>query len=229
MSFRAVLFDLDDTLLDDRGAMADAVLCFRRSHGLGGDESGQAIVLRWDSVGRELWRRMALGELTLIAQRRIRLQQVFHLTLGDSELDALFESYLECYEQNWRLLPGAECLLNATAHVPRAVVTNCHAPQALKKLRRVGLDDTFDAVITPEKCGGARKPDPAPFRHALSLLAALPAETIMIGDNEVADLAPARSLGMQAVQVHNDLRSVLAEVEAMRSLEKISYQQARSK
>jgi putative hydrolase of the HAD superfamily len=217
MTVRAVLFDLDDTLLDDRGAMADAVLLFRQRHSLVGDAPDQVIAARWDSVGREVWRRMALGELSRAEQRRLRLRRVFELTASDSELDELFDSYLECYEKSWRLLPGAETLLSATAHLPRAIVTNCHGDQALKKLRQVGLDGVFRAVVTPESCGGARKPDAIPFTHALALLHASPSNAIMIGDNEEADLAPARSLGMHAVRVADDLQSVLAEVEKLSS------------
>ena len=115
---RALLIDLDDTLLDDRGAMADAVLAFRQKHGLCNEEGDDFISARWDSIGREVWRKLALGELTFVEQRRIRLRETFLLTLSDIEADELFESYLECYERSWRLLPGADLFLERTSHLP---------------------------------------------------------------------------------------------------------------
>lgn len=114
----ALLVDLDDTLLDDRGAMAAAVLMFRDKHGLAPDEADGALTTRWDEVGRVLWRRLARGEVTLQAQRRIRLREVFSLSLADADADALFADYLHCYEQCWTLQPGANEFLRLTAHLP---------------------------------------------------------------------------------------------------------------
>lgn len=200
---RALLLDLDDTLLDDRGAMADAVQAFRAKHGLSKSESEDLTAARWDSIGREVWRKMALGELSFIEQRRVRLRETFLLTLSDAEADQLFESYLECYQQSWRLLPGVDVFLERTAHLPRAIVTNGHGPQARKKLSLLGLGEVFDAVVTPDDCGGARKPDLRIFRHALDLLDVAPHEVMMIGDNEEADIAPALALGMRCFHVRH--------------------------
>jgi putative hydrolase of the HAD superfamily len=212
MTVRAALFDLDDTLLDDRGAMADAVLQFRDRHSLAIVESEEALAARWDAVGRELWRQMALGELSRQEQRRLRLQRVFGLALPDVDLDALFDSYLECYEKNWRLLPGVDLLISKTAHLRRAIVTNGHRPQAHKKLNRIGLEGVFDFVITPDDCSGAAKPELTPFKQALDLLGVSASEAVMIGDNEEIDLVPARSLGMRTILVKDDPRCVLKEL-----------------
>ena len=82
---RALLFDLDDTLLDDRGAMADAVLLLRRRHRLAPDAADDVLAEQWDSVGRDLWRRMERGELDLTGQRRERMRRVFDAGLSDSD------------------------------------------------------------------------------------------------------------------------------------------------
>ena len=155
----ALLIDLDDTLLDDRGAMANAVLRFRDSHALARDEDDASLVALWDEAGRVLWRRLSLGELTLQEQRRIRLRQVFRLDLSDQAADGLFADYLMLYEQSWQLLPGAEDFLAATAHLRRVIMTNGHRLQAQRKLQKCGLENHFMALVTPEDCG-ARKPSP---------------------------------------------------------------------
>jgi HAD superfamily hydrolase (TIGR01549 family) len=197
----ALLIDLDDTLIDDRGAMAAAVLRFRSKHALLPDQQDSVVTARWDDVGRALWRRMVLGEVTFTEQRRARLREVFSMTLSDQEADALFADYLTFYEQSWVLLPGADEFLAATAHLPRAIVTNGYRPQAHKKLDRLGLAAHFTAVITPDDCG-ARKPDPKIFLHALQLLGVQPAQAMMIGDNMEADILPALALGMGVFHVN---------------------------
>jgi putative hydrolase of the HAD superfamily len=197
---RALLVDLDDTLLDDRGAMAAAVLRLRNQKRLAPETEDNALVQLWDSVGRDLWKAMGLGQISFLEQRRLRLRMVFHLELADEEADALFADYLVHYEDSWSLLPGATDFLNATAHLPRAIVTNGNKPQALRKITKLGLSHQFQAVVTPEDCG-ARKPDPRIFMHALSLLRVSPTEAVMIGDNMEADLVPAKALGMRTFHV----------------------------
>jgi putative hydrolase of the HAD superfamily len=193
----ALLIDLDDTLMDDRGAMAAAVLRFRTKHALLPHLQDGVVAARWDAAGRSLWRRLALGEVTFVEQRRLRLRDVFSLTLSDDEADALFADYLTFYEQSWALLPDTDQFLAATAHLSRAIVTNGSRLQAGKKLDTLGLMAHFAAVVTPDDCG-ARKPDPAMFLHALQLLGVEPAQAMMVGDNMETDIAPALALGMHA-------------------------------
>ena len=200
----ALLIDLDDTLIDDRGAMAAAVLRFRRSHSLAMHEQDAIVAERWDTVGRSLWRRLALGEVSFTEQRRMRLRETFSIVLTDEEADLLFSEYVKDYEQCWALLPGAEEFLVATAHLPRVIVTNGHRPQAHKKISMLGLTPHFRAVVTPDDCG-ARKPDPKIFQHALQLLGVKAGDALMVGDNHESDIAPALALGMQAFHVSSSV------------------------
>jgi putative hydrolase of the HAD superfamily len=196
----ALLIDLDDTLVDDRGAMAKSVLMFREKHRLVPNENDDSLVARWDEVGRELWHLLALGKVTFQEQRRIRLRRVFLPNLLDYEADALFEDYLTFYEQSWLVLPGAYEFLAATAHLPRVIVTNGHRPQVMRKLQKCGLTGQFKGVVTPDDCG-ARKPDAKIFTHALNLLHVHACDALMIGDNFETDIKPALALGMKAFHV----------------------------
>ena len=196
----AILVDLDDTLIDDRGAMADAVILFRKTHQLCLDEEDHVISSRWDEVGRSLWKRMSLGEVGFEEQRRIRLRRTFGLEIPDHEADSLFASYLTFYQASWRTLPGTDGFLLRTSHLPRAIVTNGKGRQARAKLEKLGLASHFEFVVTPDDCG-VRKPDARIFLHALRLLGVAPFDALMIGDNEEADIAPALALGMKAFHV----------------------------
>lgn len=199
---KAFLVDLDDTLLDDRRAMADAVLQLRAHRELAPGIEDDALIQLWDSVGRELWKGMGLGRIALVEQRRLRLRRVFELELTDDEADALFADYLVHYENAWSLLPGAQEFLDLTAHLPRVIVTNGNKPQVLRKLTMLDLTRQFQAVVTPEDCA-ARKPDSRMFLYALNLLGVKPKEAVMIGDNLEDDVLPAEALGMRAFHLNH--------------------------
>jgi putative hydrolase of the HAD superfamily len=195
-----LLIDLDDTLLDDRRAMAAAVLQLRERHRLVPNELDEAVASRWDATGRVLWARCAAGEITFDEQRRLRLRETFDLSAHEDQADAMFQEYLAFYEQHWALLPGARDFLASTAHLPRALVTNGRRQQVRRKLAMMALVAQFQAVVTPEDCG-FRKPDPRMFLYALERIGAVPQDALMIGDNLASDIAPALALGMKAFHV----------------------------
>ena len=197
---RALLLDLDDTLIDDRSAMAAAIVQLRAHMGLAPSQDNDAIAARWDAVGRSLWAQCAAGEISFAEQRRVRLRETFGIALADRQADALFEEYLRFYALHWGLLPGAAEFLAATAHLPRALVTNGHRAQVHKKLQALGLAHHFKVVVTPDDCG-AKKPDPHIFLHALEHLGVQPQNALMVGDNAISDIAPALALGMQVFHV----------------------------
>jgi len=74
-----------------------------------------------------------------------------------------------------------------------ACVTNKARPFTRALLEKTGLARYFDAVITPEDAG-ARKPDPAPFLAACAALGVTPAQAVAIGDS-LNDSEGARAAG----------------------------------
>src|SRR5207249_11481728 len=76
------------------------------------------------------------------------------------------------------------------------VVSDAPQPQVWLRLCDLGLQHTFDAVVTFDDTG-ERKPDPAPFREVLRRLAVTPGEALMIGDWAERDVVGGKSLGMK--------------------------------
>ncbi|MCE1247374.1 MAG: HAD family hydrolase [Firmicutes bacterium] len=79
-----------------------------------------------------------------------------------------------------------------------AWVSNYTTGMQIKKLKKMGLESTLDYLVTSEE-SGAEKPNPAPFRLALSFLGTPPENTLMIGDSYTDDMEPAVALGMPAI------------------------------
>jgi putative hydrolase of the HAD superfamily len=79
-----------------------------------------------------------------------------------------------------------------------AVVTDAPRLQAWLRLCQLNLHHFFDVVITHEDTR-KRKPDPEPFEKALETLKVNYDETIMVGDWVERDIVGAKLLGMKSV------------------------------
>jgi putative hydrolase of the HAD superfamily len=197
----ALLIDLDDTLIDDQGAMSLALLRVRKRHDLLPSVTDDELGGRWDDVGRKLRPRLEKGELTFLGQTRMRLFEVLTLSLAGDRSEEVFLDFLTCYEQSWALLPGALDFLVATSHLPRVILTNSSRPLARRKLEGSSISGSFTGLVTPDDCA-ASKPDPRIFLCALDLLRIQAQEALMIGDNMETDIKPALALGMRAFHVN---------------------------
>ena len=89
---RALILDLDDTLLDDRAATQQALSQFMLVHrALLGEESDTAALARWQQVSTRYWSQFQRGEISFPEQRRQRVRQFLQRSLSDAEADAAFE------------------------------------------------------------------------------------------------------------------------------------------
>lgn len=98
-----------------------------------------------------------------------------------------------------RPLPGVRAMLErlSTRHTLR-LVSNGAGDTQRRKMSSADLDDLFESVwISGEQ--GMEKPDPRLFLRALE--GASPTSAIMVGDDLVRDIQPARALGMGTVHV----------------------------
>jgi putative hydrolase of the HAD superfamily len=79
-----------------------------------------------------------------------------------------------------------------------AIVSDAPRMSVWTRLVSLGLDAFLDAVVTHDDTG-KKKPDPAPFRLALTRLGVAAEEAIMIGDWAERDIVGAKALGMRTV------------------------------
>lgn len=96
---------------------------------------------------------------------------------------------------------GAESLLrclHARRH-PMAVVTNGSKSQR-DKIEALNASRYFEAVLISGEVAIA-KPDPRIFRQALSRLNAAPGRSVFVGDSMEHDMAGARNAGMMTVYI----------------------------
>jgi putative hydrolase of the HAD superfamily len=204
MTAEAVLFDLDDTLYPyppcneagKAGAFAAA-----RDRGYDLDREDFDALYR---AGRREAKRDTDGTAAShgrVLYFRHGLREHAGGPAPDDALalsDAYWSSYLDAMEP----APGLERVLDDLAErgVAVGVVTNLTTRIQLRKLRRLGIGDRLDALVTSEEAG-REKPGSAPFTLALSRLDRSPSAAVMVGDNPVTDVAGANPLGIETVLV----------------------------
>jgi len=198
-----VVCDMDNTLFDLVGAKLEACRCVVDYLGAGDPE---ALFLQFLNgvYGFEDHRNIR-DYLEALGVYQPRTFEVCCRTYEDVKLD-LVEPY-----------PGVEetlrCLQDAGIRL--AVATDAESVQADRRLRKTGLIDFFEVVVTPE-VSGRRKPEPDSLLYALRRLDAAPEEAMMVGDSPRRDIAPGRQLGMvTAFAAYGDWRrSSAADVAA---------------
>ncbi len=79
-----------------------------------------------------------------------------------------------------------------------AVVSNTEDGRLRDALEAAGVTDLFDLLVDSRHVG-ARKPEPAIFRHALERLGVEPGEAAFVGDSYAHDALPALAAGLRAV------------------------------
>jgi HAD superfamily hydrolase (TIGR01549 family) len=202
---RAVLFDLDDTLIDhqhaSRAAMVGVRERFPAFRHLTLDELGAEHQRILDLLHHEV----ALGQRTIADARIDRYRRLFAFA-GDAgkHARAAAELHRRIYQASRRRVPGALELLHALhGRVKIAVVTNNTTEEQTEKLDKFGLAPLVDALVTSEAIGVA-KPDARIFVAALLRVECEPADAVMIGDSWAHDVIGATAIGMAAVWLNRN-------------------------
>lgn len=180
-AIRAVLFDLDGTLVDSEPLIAAALAETLARHGITWDPS---------DVGRVVGPPMT-----------VMIQRIAGVTTA--EADALFAEYATCYLERHaprtQPLEGAVDLLDALAGagLPLALVTNKHELSARRVLGYLGWSERFAAVCAADTVSRV-KPDAAHAVEAARALGVPPSAAAMVGDLDV-DMACGRDAGIARV------------------------------
>jgi len=196
----AVLFDIDDTLLDHGYAVEHGVLAFHRHFRDRLDEDLPAFTARWRALAAEHMGRFHAGICGYLDQRRARMVAVFEEVLDDDEADARFAVFLQAYSAAWRLFDDVvECLdgLGAAGHAV-GLVTNGERGQQNTKLAALGLADRFPVMYCPEPDMPA-KPRADIFLAACRALGEEPGACCYIGDHLHPDALAANAAGLRGI------------------------------
>jgi len=212
---RAVIFDMDDTLLDWSKREGNW-LELNQQHlkpihaylvGAGHtipDLAGMAEAyanqsrIAWEAINQREWDCPRQED---ILRETLRALHVEPESVDIEQVQRLFA---------WRLIPGVQPFDDSAevlkalreAGVKTGLVTNAAMPMWMRdaELQETGLLEYLDVRLTAGDVGKL-KPHPEPFRVAMQRLGVTPSEAVFVGDRVQDDVAGAQLAGMRAVWV----------------------------
>jgi putative hydrolase of the HAD superfamily len=103
-----------------------------------------------------------------------------------------------------QMLPGArDSLFRIGERYRLGLVTNGSSETQRAKLTALELTGLFDPLLISDEVG-FKKPDPRIFELALAACDVRPESVLFVGDDPVSDIAGAKAIGMQTLQVGHD-------------------------
>ncbi|MFJ9389635.1 HAD family hydrolase [Nocardioides sp. NPDC101246] len=192
----AIVFDLDDTLVDQAGAARRAVVGWAAEHGV----TGFDVADRWDAISGPHYQRYQRREISFEEQRRARAREFLEVEVDDREADALFAGYLTRYEAQWAAFDDAVPTLRRVreAGLRTVVLTNGDDAHQRLKLDLTGLAAEIDLLVSTSTLP-ASKPDLRAYLLTCERAGIAPGEALMVGNSLAHDVLGPIEAGLDAV------------------------------
>jgi putative hydrolase of the HAD superfamily len=203
---RAILFDLDDTILVAFGAAQSQ---WQRTIAHFADQlapiEATVIAAAIEAASTELWadpaRHKYWRHRTGAARRRIvatafaALAAAGHPVPAEAIGDALADAYNALHDEELSLFPDAHETLDRLKElgIKLALITNGAAEPQRAKVVCFALEHRFEGEH------GFGKPEERAYTHAMEVLGVGPGETWMVGDNLEWEIVAPQPLGIYAI------------------------------
>ena len=204
MKIQHIFFDLDNTLWDHR---KNAYLTIKDLFGK------EEITLKYSidfeefhsvyhEINERLWEQIRDGEIDKEYLRKHRFYDTFkRFGIDDLELSMFFEEHFLDKILNYNhLVESADIVLeylkakNYTLHV----ISNGFQEVTERKCILSKIDHYFNTITSADSVG-VRKPNPEIFEYSLGLAKAQKEESVLIGDDWIADVVGAQNFGIDVI------------------------------
>ncbi len=208
MAYKDLFFDLDHTLWDFELNSKETMQELYSTHHIAalGITDFDAFFNVYTAHNHRLWDRYAKG---FIKQEELRWKRIY-LSLLDFKIaneqlskDMSLE-FLQILPTKKKLFPHTIEILNYLKEkdYKMHLITNGFESVQMQKIKNADIAHYFTEVVTSET-SNSLKPNKEIFEFALKTANATLSESIMIGDNETADIQGGINIGMDTVFVNH--------------------------
>ncbi|MGZ3654810.1 MAG: HAD family hydrolase [Bdellovibrionota bacterium] len=199
---RAVLFDLDDTLIDHTTAIRAAVteLYAQRPELITKFTEEPAFQKAWVDVQDKYYPAYLRGSMSHAEQKILRIRELWQplANLTEEGCFQIYDHFQMLYAKNWKIFPDVFPCLEALVPLKIGLISNGWGRQQREKLELEGLGKKIEIVVISSEVGMA-KPDPRIFQMACAALGVPPSETIYVGDLYDLDVQGPNQAGLLPV------------------------------
>jgi putative hydrolase of the HAD superfamily len=188
---KAVLFDLDLTLLDRDASVKQFVShqydrYFAALQHIPKEAYIEAFIER--DAGGYVWKDVVYAQLTS------------QFNIVDITPAELLEDYVTQFHQSCIPYPGLITMLDTLKKegYSLGLITNAIGDFQHRNIQAIGIEPYFDAILI-SGWEGIKKPHPDIFLRALDRLGVQPEESVYIGDHPLNDVEAARLIGMKSI------------------------------
>lgn len=198
-----LMFDLDDTLVDDALATESAAKALFRHYQ---PEQEVAALAHWQRALKKYYPDFLQAKITASAMRQARAREALQMPqLSDVEAEQAFEYFMQQYIAATQLYAESLACLELLRQQGwrLAVVSNGPDDMQQRKVLAAGLKPYFEFVLTAEAAGAA-KPKAAIFQQAAQRAQVPLSQCCYIGDNLANDAQGAAAAGMHSIWLKRD-------------------------
>ena len=222
----AVLFDLDDTLVNSKKAEYNAICKFKNLYIEFNKVEDADFAKEWSKITMETYERYHSGEISfeeLKIGRMKRLFSYYSIIISDEDSKEKFKEYQNIYEKNWILFDDAKEVLEYLKNKYKLVIlSNGDGKQQRKKIEYTGLDKYFFYIVISSEVGYS-KPEKEIFEIACKMVNSKPENCIMIGDKYKVDIEGSLNAGMYGIWINRKKEQLTYEFQIEELNELIKY------
>jgi putative hydrolase of the HAD superfamily len=210
--YKHIFFDLDRTLWDFDKNSSETLSDIINEFSLGDYVNDTLKFIKiFNYYNEQLWEYYREGKVKkyILRQERFRLLLNYFGVKNKTLVESISRYYLEKYPVRPALIEYAKEITYYLSKKYRLhIISNGFYDVQLTKLINSGISNYFAKVFTSDRIGYA-KPDARIFEYAISSLHAHKEECLMVGDDEVNDIAGAKEADIDQV-LYNPKKNIIS-------------------
>lgn len=188
---KAVIFDLDGTLLDRDSSLKLFI-----------KDQYKRYINELKHVPEELYinRFIELDNKGYVWKDKVYKQLLQEYVISSLTWEQLLEDYISNFQHHCIPFSNMEHVLQELKNrgILLGMITNGFTEFQLLNIRALGIDKYMDIILVSEQ-EGLKKPEAEIFLRALERLGVSPEESVYVGDHPENDVVGARNVGMHAI------------------------------